>query len=126
VTGAGQLHSVVWTGKDTIGGLYLMRSNDDGKTWIGAKLPDTQGVHGDVTALNAKELWSVWDSYDKNESRILAARSCDGGTTWTTPQRLSQPSHNATHPKIVATSNGIFPYWIEQVGKNEVRVGMVP
>ncbi len=68
------------------------------------------------------KLYLVWhDSRDGN-SEIYFKKSTDGGTTWSTDQRLTNASGNSTEPAIVLGGPGkIYLVWIDtRDGNSEV------
>lgn len=102
------LHALVWTGREGREGLYLLTSPDSGRTWGSPKaLGDAGARHGDLAA-SADRLAAVWDLRAGPSSAVLASLSKDGGASWSTPERLSEPGLGASHPLVVGTGDGGF------------------
>jgi hypothetical protein len=53
------------------------------------------------------DVWAVYCNRDASTfGQIYAARSTDGGTTWDTPVRVSDGTHNSAYPEIAVARTG--------------------
>lgn len=109
-----QLHSVVWTGFEDKSGLYHLASNDNGQTWSIPRKLGNRAMHGDIAARNRTDVAAIWNEMEADGSSIFFSKSDDGGATWSTPKRLTEASHAATQPKLVATKHGFLALWTEK------------
>lgn len=111
------LHAIVWTGKQGQVGLHYLVSRDEGHSWTASqRLGGENARHADLAALDSKHLAAVWDTTTSAESAIFAARSSDGGKTWSAPTQLSASGVNAIQPRIVAVTNGYRVFWTQKPG----------
>ncbi|HET6656166.1 MAG TPA: sialidase family protein, partial [Gammaproteobacteria bacterium] len=112
------LHALVWTGKQGEMGLHYLVSRDGGHSWqLRQHLVDATARHADMAALDANHLAAIWDAATEAGSGIFAARSSDGGKTWSTPTRLSAPRVQAAHPRIVSVKDGFRAFWTQGDGR---------
>ncbi len=118
----GGLFSLVWTGKQGSAGLHFMKSVDFGKTWQAQMLSDPGAVHADVAALNANLLIALWDSRSADGNTVRATWSCDGGREWSKATVQSDPRHTASHPRVVATRQGVFGFWTERAPTGQTQL----
>lgn len=111
----GSLHGVVWTGAETVVGLYHMQSADDGKNWMPPQRigEGTAGFHADIAA-DADRLVIVWDAMGPEGSRVFISETADNGGSWSAARLLSSPTATAEFPRIVATPVGLLAMWSEQ------------
>ncbi|MBI2822955.1 MAG: exo-alpha-sialidase [Acidobacteria bacterium] len=108
------LHTVVWTGQEEKVGVYYLSSRDEGKTWTKPRpMGDDGAKHADIAVAKGGILAAAWDGYVNKQYAIFASISRDGGRTWSAPQRLSQEGVSATHPKVIATSQGFRVFWTD-------------
>ena len=114
------LHAVVWTAKggDTVGA-FALSARDGGRTWSRpARLGGPQSSRPDVAADHAGRVVAVWDEYVEDESgsgnAAFAAESIDGGATWSSPQKLSDPRASATYPRVVRMAEGFRVFWTQK------------
>jgi len=106
----GELHALSWTGAEGRTGLWALTSRDGGESWSEAHRIGSQAArHGDIAAAGGR-LVAVWDE----EARIFTATSDDSGATWSTPEPLSDPGRQATHPLVVASGDGALALWSER------------
>ncbi|MDX6769709.1 MAG: sialidase family protein [Elusimicrobiota bacterium] len=85
---------VVWSAKGTgpmgTGGLVVAKSTDAGRTWSAAASPSGDGVFGrrfPALTASAGVFTAAWLDRRSN-AKVMAARSSDGGATWSTPALL--------------------------------------
>ena len=71
-------------------------------------------MHGDIAARNRHAVAAIWNEMEPDGASIFYAKSDDGGTTWSTPKRLTEAKYSATQPKLVATKNGFLAVWMEK------------
>jgi len=110
---AGDLHSLVWTGKAKQQGLYVMDSTNDGKTWgPPLKLGGDHAQHGDLVS-HGSSLVAVWDDIVDNHYVIRMQSSVDGGKTWSKPTTVSDDKASATHPRVVYSAGSFEIFWTE-------------
>jgi hypothetical protein len=112
----GTLYSSVWTGLEGKSGLYVLRSVDNGKAW---SIPQALGglaSHSDIAA-NNQQVAVIWDEREHDGSSIFWEQSHDGGSSWSTPTRLSPAGSMATHPRIILTPQGFLAMWTEKQSK---------
>jgi hypothetical protein len=120
--GRERLHALAWTGKESDVGVWTLVSSDSGASWSAPKrLGDASAKHLDMASSGAC-LAAAWDEYRPAGKgyAIQAATSCDGSTSWSKPQTLSEPGASATHPLAAATRNGVIVAWTERKGTGAV------
>ncbi len=113
------LHAVVWTGKKGEAGLHYLVSDDGGRRWkLSHRLGGKNARHADLAALDGRRIAAVWDaSTPAGDSAIYFSRSEDGGKTWSSPQKLSAPKAEGTHPRIVAVDGVYCVFWTQADGQ---------
>jgi Neuraminidase (sialidase) len=118
------LAAVVWTAKgDGVLGVFALTSSDAGQTWSDpTKLGGPQASRPDIVA-DANRVVAVWDEYldtpEVSGNVPFAAVSSDQGRNWSEPRRLG--GAGASHPRLVATSDGFRVFWTEQSAGKPVR-----
>jgi uncharacterized protein YceK len=120
-----QLHSLVWTGAEGKSGLYHLTSKNNGNCWSTPQKLGNAAIHSDIAALDSDHIVAIWDEMERDGSSIFYAKSEDGGTTWLTATRLTQPSNAATHPRLVATEHGLLALWTEKPNKQPGQLAWV-
>lgn len=106
------LHSVVWTGKEKVAGLYYLRSTDGGARWSEPfRVAGEEARESDIAAQANGTLGLAFVPGRGQPVRFRASR--DGGRTWSAPLALSAPGNVADHPRIVATPFGFRVFWTE-------------
>lgn len=90
-TGPGRLYGVI---RNKSGSLYAMRSADDGRTWqvSHTDIPTVESM-ARVLRLAGGDLMLVWNNASSTTQQprhpLVAARSADGGRTWSPPKVLA-------------------------------------
>lgn len=106
------LHSLVWTGKEGVQGLYHA-SLPAGGTWSRPRrLGSEDAKNADIAIAADGSLVAVWDDRSGRGSPLCMARSRDGGTNWSAVETIAA-NRDATHPRVVATSKGTLTLWFE-------------
>ncbi|MCX7106438.1 MAG: sialidase family protein [Methylococcales bacterium] len=117
----GVFYSSVWTGLEGKAGLYFLKSGDNGKGWSAPVPLGRMASHSDIAA-NKNKVVVIWDEIDQEGSSVYSAKSLDGGTTWTTPSRLSSVGKMAVFPRIVSTAQGFLAMWTETRSKQPAQL----
>ena len=111
------LHAIVWTARDqATHGVYVLTSSHGGATWGDPVRVGASGAsRPDLCAARDGRLVAAWDSDgDADERRGIYVATCaDGGVTWSNAVRLSAPTHFASHPRLIATRDGVRAFWTE-------------
>jgi len=108
------LHALVWTGATGHGGTYHLSSPGQGQPWSAPqRLGDADARRGDLASAGAQSLAAVWDRVADGESTVHAARSADGGKTWSEPKQLSSKGVNAAYPRVVTVAGEYRVFWTE-------------
>ncbi len=110
------LHALSWTGLEGKSGLYHLASSDNGKHWSAPKKLGKQATHGDIAAFQG-DLVAIWDEMATDGSSLYYAKSSDDGATWSLAIKLTESYRAATHPRLVATANGLLALWTEKTNK---------
>ena len=115
------LHGIVWTGAEERAGLYHVTSSNHGQSWSTPQKLGDMATNGDIAALSglhSATLAAIWNEVEPGGTRIFLSKSTNGGYSWSTPQRLSEPRHSPTHPRVVATRHGFLALWTEKNASN--------
>lgn len=116
-TGSGRdtiLHSVVWTGKEGIAGLYYLRSRNAGAGWSAPlRIGNEQSREGDMAARPDGELALAFVSGGTDGTPVFVRKSPNAGQRWSPPSALTAPHMTADHPRVVATATGFRVFWTE-------------
>jgi hypothetical protein len=102
--GSGSTLHVVW--RDSTPGddqVYYKRSTDGGTTWGAAKrLAWTSGNSNNpaIAVDGNNHVHVVWDDNQFDNTELCYKRSTDGGTTWSTLQRLTWTSGNSANAAL--------------------------
>jgi Neuraminidase (sialidase) len=124
IAAANGITDLSWTeDMDTLFELQYQRSTDTGATWSAAqKLTDakTIPIQGNnllpfpVLAATGNTVHLAWHSAtDDTTGEIYYLRSTDGGTTWSTIQRITHDPEGSIFPSIAASSNQVGLVWNE-------------
>lgn len=95
--------------KERIDNAYVVRSQDDGRTWGDVSLIASNKNETALIALPKGDLLAVLRGSDSPQG-LHSARSADGGRTWSAPVQVTQPRQ---HPAdLIRLSNGniLFVY----------------
>jgi hypothetical protein len=111
-----KLHSLVWTGVDQKAGLYYLASEDNGISWSTPKKMGEQAVHGDIAAVD-NTVAAIWDEMEAEGTAIFYSTSNNNGLTWNAPIRITDGKAVATHPRLMATKQGLVAFWTEKLNK---------
>ncbi|MEQ1483976.1 sialidase family protein [Methyloglobulus sp.] len=111
-----QLHGLVWTGVEGKSGLYHLASNNNGRNWSTPQKIGNTAIHGDIAEFDGN-IVAIWDEMEQEGSSIFYAKSEDNGNNWSTPTRLTVASNAATHPRLIATKQGLLALWTEKPSK---------
>ena len=119
------LHTLVWTGKDGLQGLYHAALSAAGgaadATWNKPKKLGTDDAkNADLTVAQDGSLIAVWDESTGRGSPLRMAKSADG-STWSAVETIAA-NREATHPRVVATSKGAVVFWFEGSPWNSARL----
>jgi Neuraminidase (sialidase) len=115
------IYSSVWTGLENKAGLYVLRSEDNGKNWTQPQSIGGMAAHNDIAAKN-NEVIVIWDEKEPKGSGIFYAKSKDRGVSWSVATRLSPETEIATHPRIIPTSKGYLGMWTQKNTKKPVQL----
>lgn len=108
------VHALIWTGATGHGGTYHLSSPGQGQPWSAPqRLGDADARRGDLASAGAQSLAAVWDRVADGESTVHAARSADGGKTWSEPKQLSSKGVNAAYPRVVTVAGEYRVFWTE-------------
>jgi len=109
VDSSGNLH-VVW--EDLTPGnweIYYRQSTDGGSTWTTPRRLSWNSGDSRYPAIavdSSGNLHVVWEDLTPGNWEIYYRQSTDGGSTWTTPRRLSWNSGDSRYPAIAVDSSG--------------------
>jgi len=109
---------IVWEDNTTDNGeIYYKGSTDGGSTWSAAKrITWTSGkTHTPDIALDSSDtIHVVWEDSTPSNLEIYYRRSADGGTTWSTVQRITWTSGSSSSPAMAIDSNDtIHVVWFD-------------
>jgi hypothetical protein len=108
------LHSLVWTGKPEVSGLYYLRSLNQGQTWSTPyPIGTDRSRRADIAAAD-QELAAVFADATAKASSISLIRSADGGRTWSEPKVLTNSAAADGQPRILRTVDGFQAFWTER------------
>lgn len=108
-------HSVVWTGKENMAGLYYLASAYPKLHWSRPiRIADDHAREADIAALSTQTLGIVYSRPVGSGRAIYYRQSNDGGKHWREPQLLSELDHEADHPRILAIPKGFRVFWTER------------
>jgi hypothetical protein len=114
------LVATVWTAKgaDAVGVFAVALNGSASSISSPVQLGGAQSTHPDLAAGADGMVVATWDAYvddaDHPGNRAFAAKSHDGGKTWSAPVTLSEPGAAATYPRVVPVAGGFRAFWTEQ------------
>lgn len=106
------LHAIVWTGHETLSGLYYLGSTNNGYSWTKPIILGETALNGDIAA-RGKNVTAVWNQMEAGGLSIYVSTSRDGGLTWAQPELIAGATRATAHPKIVAIQTGFVVLWTE-------------
>ncbi|MBA4248582.1 MAG: hypothetical protein C0444_09870 [Microbacterium sp.] len=118
----GERITAVWSRYD--GSNFRIQSRtsiNGGATWGPATnlSAPRQGAGQPHVVTDGTTITAIWRRYDGSNSRIQAASSIDGGTTWSTPATLSPSGQDAYDPQVATDGTTITAIWRRYDGSNE-------
>jgi hypothetical protein len=105
------LHGLVWTGKESVAGLYYLRSEGTGHWSAPVKIAGEAARESDVAARPAGPIAVVYTARNASAPEIRVSRN--HGRTWSAGIVPTGLKGNALHPRLLATSNGFRAFWAE-------------
>lgn len=123
------LVATVWTAKgaDALGvfAVALNSSANAAAPSSPAQLGGPQSSRPDIAAGADGTVVASWDAYVEDAehpgNRAFAAKSPDGGKTWSKPITLSDAGASATYPRVVSVASGFRVFWTEQSPGKQTR-----
>ncbi len=106
----GRVHTVVWTDKIGVRGVHYTVGDGSGAWSDPVRLGAESARHPDVAIGADGVLAAVWD---EPGTGVFAARSADGGRTWSAPVAVAR-SAKAHHPRVVPAARSFRILWIEE------------
>ena len=117
---------LVWY-DDTPGNLevYYRKTTNGGKTWSPTeRMTWTSGDsrHPVIAGDSTDAVHVVWDDDTPGDDEIYYKKSTNGGTTWSTVQRLTWTSGSSRYPAMaIDADDAIHVVWQDDTpGKNEI------
>jgi len=112
---ASGLH-VVWAAE--VDGTFkiMARSSQDGSTWDSPKVisGNQDGAWHPRIAASSNRIIAVWESYESKRPSIFFSESNDGGSTWTSPVKISAEEIPAVLPALaIDNSDNAHMIWME-------------
>jgi hypothetical protein len=100
--------------------LYFKKSDDGGVTWTKTKmLTFTMGYsQWPAIAVDASNIYVVWQDYTPGNYEIYFKKSGDGGATWTTDRRLTNDAGQSYEPAIAVYGSKIYVVWADNAPGN--------
>lgn len=98
------------------------RTNDGGQTWSTAtdlSAPGRDAVYPTV-AVSGSTAIVTWYRTNGSNQIVQAARSIDGGSTWSTPIELSVPGYDAVYPNVAMQGSTAIITWRRFNGANTI------
>lgn len=111
-------------------GLYLLRSGDGGKTWVGP-FPIVEDLVFNIIPMSEQDplsyapdyapalfetretLEAVWSEYVDNNYVLRHSMSLDHGETWEKPITLLDPGDHAFTPRALKVRNRFYLVWFQ-------------
>jgi hypothetical protein len=105
--------------------IYFRKSTDNGNTW--GPLQRLTWMAGysrcpDITVDSSDNLHLVWYDDKSGDQEIYYKKSTDGGSTWTSPKRLTWMTGSSFNPRVrVDSQENIHVVWVDDYpGHNEI------
>lgn len=94
------------------GGLFYARSSDAGRSYgVPRKLAPSSGASHPYVLARGSEVHIVWKESRGDGSVIRAARSADGGATWTDTHDAAATAGRADHPLLLDDARQAYLSW---------------
>lgn len=111
--------NVVWRdGKESGGKVAYVRSTDQGATFSELSIisgASTKAFDPEIAVDSEDGINVVWQDEDSGMNAIMFVRSTDGGTTFSTPKRVSTGEGRASEAQIDADSSGrLNVVWVDE------------
>ena len=106
------LHAIVWTGHETLSGLYYLGSTNNGYSWTKPRIFGETALNGDIAG-RGQNVAAVWNQMEAGGLSVYISTSRDGGLSWSQPEQLANATRATAHPKIIAIQTGFVTLWTE-------------
>ncbi len=102
--------------------IHASSSTNGGATWSAPVVLSVAGqtAYSPQIVADGPAITVAWSSTDGSDFQIRASSSSDGGTSWSMPTTLSNPSHIAWGPRLVTDGNVITVTWHESDGSDSL------
>lgn len=115
----GELHSIVWTGKEEVAGLHYLLSSDLGVSWLShAPLSGGEGSNVSLAGHN-ESILAAWN--DRSGGKSVIQLILKNGNKPLTKSTL--PSTGSVFPRVVAVDQNFRIFWTErdETGKKRLK-----
>lgn len=120
-----RMHSVVWTGKQEIAGLYYLHSVDGGYHWTkGLRLAGHDSGDQGLAIRDEVRLGLIFTEGTWGKKNIKFMQSDDAGQTWSQAIQISQSDTHAEYPHILSTDTGYSIFWTEKTADDPPRLAL--
>lgn len=109
----GALHFAWFTGAEGKQGIAYARSVDGGRsTEAPARfLAGAQTYSRPAVLASGSQAWIAWKAFDGTTTRVMLARSDDGGRHWQAPVALASTARVNDHPQLLEHAGRAFLAW---------------